>query len=200
MDLIEIAGFEACIAGYAEPDFVGTWVLLAKLMRSLKKNTPVVVSGSTCTGQQLAAALSMGACGVVMGTRFLATDECPIKQSIKEHLVKPETNEYSTTVALTSLRNGTRVLKNDVSQQILKLETGTGQKDFAQFKALAGGQRTKEMFQSTGDAEGAMWSVGQSVGMVDSILSCKEVIDTTVTDAERCLKAAASCLTPSSKL
>jgi nitronate monooxygenase len=172
VDLIEIAGFEASIAGYAEDDFVGTWVLLAKVCNKLKKTTPVVVSGSTCTGRQLAAALSMGACGVVMGTRFLATVECPIQPSIKAFLAKPETDEYSTTVVLRSVANGTRVLKNAVSAQILALEA-TKTADFNQFRVLAAGERTKKMWQASGDVQDAMWSVGQGVGLVESVLTVK---------------------------
>ena len=114
MDLIEIAGFEASIAGYAERDFVGTWVLLAKALAKLR--TPVVVSGSTCTGRQLAAALAMGAAGVVMGTRFLATQECPIMPALKTHLASPAVDEYSTAVVLHSLGNGTRVYRNGVAK------------------------------------------------------------------------------------
>lgn len=170
VDLIEIAGFEASIAGYAEDDFVGTWVLLARVLKKLKPSTPVVVSGSSCTGRQLAAALSMGACGVVMGTRFLATVECPICPSIKNYLASPNVNEYSTTVVLRTLANGTRVMKNAVSAKILALEK-KGVVDFDQFRQLASGERTKKMWQEHGDVEDSMWSVGQGVGLIDSILS-----------------------------
>lgn len=200
VDLIEIAGFEASIAGYSQADFVGTWVLLPKLLRKLKKSTPVVVSGSTCTGQQLAAALAMGASGVVMGTRFLATTECPIRPEIKAHLIKPEVDEYSTTVVLGKLRNGTRVMKNKVSKQILKLENGGGQVDFSKFMELAAGARTKRMLQESGDAEDAMWSCGQGVGLVESIVSVREVIDTTMQEAEVCLRNASGRLVAVSQL
>lgn len=190
VDLIEIAGFEASIAGYSQPDFVGSWVLLPKLLRKLKKNTPVVVSGSTCTGQQLAAALAMGACGVVMGTRFLATTECPIRPEIKSYLAKPEVDEYCTTVVMGKLRNGTRVIKNKVAKEILKLENGKGQVDFSKFKALAAGARTKHMLQESGDPQDSMWSCGQGVGLIDSVVSVREVIDTTMQDAKDCLQNA----------
>ena len=84
VDFIEIAGFESSIAGRSSEDDVGTWVLLAKALQVLK--TPLIVSGASATGKQLAAAVAMGASGITMGTRFLATVECPISQAIKEHI------------------------------------------------------------------------------------------------------------------
>ena len=150
VDLIEIAGFESSIAGRAANDDIGTWVLLAKALGVLR--TPVIVSGASATGRQLAAALAMGAVGMTMGTRFLATTECPIQHSIKVHLASPAVDEFATTLVLGSLSNSTRVLKNDVTQKILEIEragaAGSGV-DFEQLRPYASGARTKRMWQES---------------------------------------------------
>ena len=86
VDLVEVVGYEASIAGGQPGDEVGSWVMLAKACALLK--VPVVASGATATGRQLAAALAMGAHGVTMATRFLATEEAPIRQEIKDALVR----------------------------------------------------------------------------------------------------------------
>merc|ERR1719460_935566 len=103
VDLIEVVGYEASIAGGQPGDEVGSWVVLAKAVKMLK--VPVIASGASATGRQLAAAIAMGAHGITMATRFLCTVEAPIHQSIKDHMAKPETDETCTTVVLSSLSN-----------------------------------------------------------------------------------------------
>ena len=242
VDLIEIAGFESSIAGRAANDDIGTWVLLAKALGVL--TTPVIVSGASATGRQLAAALAMGAVGMTMGTRFLATTECPIQHSIKAHLASPSVDEFATTLVLGSLSNSTRVLKNDVTNKILEIEragaAGDGV-DFEQLRPYASGARTKKMWQESvrtpnhamrlradlawrsspcpvltlslglarsrsstrscallhalahtqGDWNDAMWSCGQSVGLIDDVCSCKELLARIVREAHACLGVAA---------
>lgn len=91
VDLIEIVGYEASIAGGQKGDEIGLWVALCKAVTLL--DVPVIASGASGTGRQLAAALAMGAQGITMATRFLATVEAPIKHSIKEHMALPDTDE-----------------------------------------------------------------------------------------------------------
>merc|ERR1719411_2381322 len=102
-DLVEVVGYEGSIAGGQPGDEIGAWVVLAKAASLLK--IPVVCAGANATGRQLAAALAMGASGVTMATRFLATLEAPINMKIKEHMAKPEVDERSTTIVLGSLSN-----------------------------------------------------------------------------------------------
>ena len=75
---------------------------------------PVVASGASATGRQLAAALAMGAQGITMATRFLATEEAPIRREIKDHMASDAVDERSTTVVMSQLSNATRVFKNTV--------------------------------------------------------------------------------------
>ncbi len=195
VDFIEVAGYESSIAGRASDDDVGTWVLLAKATAVL--TTPVIVSGASGSGRQLAAAIAMGAQGITMGTRFLATVECPIHRSIKEHLAKPQVNEFSTVLVLRSFANATRVFKNDVALKILEVEQQQQQQQqqhqqqggkggmggFAAVAPYARGDRTRKMMFETGDWNDAMWSCGQSVGLVEDVPTCKELIERIVAEA-----------------
>jgi len=191
VDLIEVVGYEGSIAGGQPGDEVGAWVVLPKAASLLK--VPIVAAGANATGRQLAAALTMGASGITMATRFLATLEAPINMKIKEHLARPEVDERSTTIVLGSLSNATRVFKNDVAQQIRDIEASSSDgMDFGRVAPLAAGARTKQMWQETGDFNDSMWSCGQSVGLISDIPSCKVLVDRIVQEAEEQLTLASS--------
>lgn len=196
VDLIEVVGYEASIAGGQKGDEIGNWVMLAKATSTLK--VPVIASGASGTGRQLAAAIAMGAIGITMATRFLATVEAPIHQAIKDKLASPEVDERCTTVVLSGLSNATRVFKNDVTDKMNELEKEMGdQIDFSKMAPFASGQRTKKMWQETGDPNSSMWSCGQSVGLIDDVPTCKVLIDRIVAEAEAQLKAGAARIIPS---
>lgn len=191
VDLIEVVGYEASIAGGRPGDEVGLWVVLAKATQILK--VPVIASGASANGKQLAAALAMGACGMTMATRFLATVEAPISQKIKDHMIRDDVDETSTTVVLSSLSNSTRVFKNSISLRMNELEKEMGgDVDFSQFAPLAAGTRTKKMWQDSGDWDDAMWSCGQSVGLISDIPTCKVLCERIVAEAEQQLSAGAA--------
>jgi len=193
VDLIEVVGYEASIAGGQPGDEVGSWVVLAKAVKVL--SVPVIASGASATGRQLAAALAMGAHGITMATRFLCTVEAPIKQAIKDHMASEKVDERSTTVVLGPLHNATRVFKNDVSMTINKLESEMGGGlDFSKVAPLASGQRTKAMWQQTGDWNDSMWSCGQSIGLIDDIPTCHDLVARIVREAEDRLAAGAKCM------
>ena len=115
-DCISMDGFEC--AGHPGEDDVGNLVLLAKARTALK--IPYVASGGVGTGTQLAACLALGADGVNMGTRFMATKEAPIHDGIKDALVKG--NERSTTLVMKSVGNTERVYKNGVAKEVQDIE------------------------------------------------------------------------------
>ncbi|GBG28130.1 Nitronate monooxygenase [Hondaea fermentalgiana] len=197
VDFIEIAGFESAIAGRSSEDDVTTWVLVTKALEVL--DTPLIVSGSA-TGRQLAGALALGASGLTMGTRFLATQECPIHENVKKFIADPANDELSTTLVLRTLNNATRVSKNTVAKQILSIEADDTIDNKEAFK-LASGMKAKSMFRETGDVQGAMWSCGQSVGLINDIPTCKELVDRLVSQAEARLQNAYSfVVSPGSKL
>merc|ERR1712087_857519 len=107
-DMISMDGFDC--GGHPGEEDVGNWVLLAQAAQELK--IPFVASGGNATGSQLAAALAFGAEGLNMGTRFMATKECPIKDGIKQALVNAKVTD--TTHVFRTLGNTERVFKNDV--------------------------------------------------------------------------------------
>eukprot|EP00005_Dracoamoeba_jomungandri_P006281 CAMPEP_0174262440 /NCGR_PEP_ID=MMETSP0439-20130205/12975_1 /TAXON_ID=0 /ORGANISM="Stereomyxa ramosa, Strain Chinc5" /LENGTH=336 /DNA_ID=CAMNT_0015347147 /DNA_START=15 /DNA_END=1025 /DNA_ORIENTATION=+ len=192
VDLVEIVGYEASIAGGQPGDEVGSWVMLAKATSLL--SVPVVASGASATGRQLAAAIGMGACGITMATRFLATEEAPIRREIKERMASEEVDERSTTVVLGTLNNATRVFLNDVSKKINELTSQGDGVDFSMIAPYATGKRTKRMWQETGDWNDAMWSCGQSVGLIYDIPSCKVLVERIVLEAEAQILAAGRCV------
>lgn len=206
VDLVEIVGYEASIAGGQPGDEVGLWVQLPLVAKTLHP-TPVVAAGATAHGSQLGAALSLGAVGVTMATRFLVTKECPIKDSIKQRLNDPKTDERSTCVVFSKLNNSTRVFRNQISQEILNIENNTepGKDiDFTELAPLASGKRAKAMWQENGDTEDAMFSCSQSVGIIgtsfergdgdinfsDKIPSCEELLTKMVDDCASSLEKA----------
>jgi NAD(P)H-dependent flavin oxidoreductase YrpB (nitropropane dioxygenase family) len=174
-------GYEASIAGGQPGDEVGSWVMLPKAASLLK--VPVIASGASATGRQLAAALAMGAHGITMATAFLATVEAPIHASIKEALASDAVDERSTTVVMSSLNNATRVFKNKVSLEMNKIEKTTPG-DFESIGKLASGLRTKAMWKENGDVQSSMWSAGQSAGLIHDVPTCKVLIERIVADAE----------------
>jgi nitronate monooxygenase len=156
--------------------------MLAKATSILK--VPVIASGASATGRQLAAALAMGACGVTMATRFLATVECPIRQEIKDVLADPAMDERNTTVVMGPLNNATRVFKNDVADLINETLNSAEEVGFGEIAEYATGQRTRVMWQETGAWNDAMWSCGQSVGLITDIPTCKDLLARMVKEAE----------------
>lgn len=185
VDLIEIVGYEASIAGGQPGDEIGLWVTLTLALEKIK-TVPIIASGASATGRQLAAALAMGACGITMATRFLATKEAPIHPNIKRVLV--DADEKCTTIVLSKLSNSTRVFKNSISEKIRAIEFDPknleGGLDFQQVASLVSGKRTKKMWQETGDYDDSMWACGQSVGLIHDIPSCHDLLTRIVNEAE----------------
>jgi NAD(P)H-dependent flavin oxidoreductase YrpB (nitropropane dioxygenase family) len=201
VDFIEIAGMESSIAGRSSDDDITIWVLATLAVSKL--TTPVIVSGSSATGRQLAAAIALGAQGITMGTRFLATKESPVHSNVKAHLAKPETDEFSTTIVLRSFNNATRVLKNDVTREILRLEAEMAKQgggDFKLIAPLASGQRSKAMFHETGDWNDAMWSCGMSVGLIDDVPTCAALVARVEAEAEAQLLKGGSAVVRHSRI
>merc|ERR1719330_875272 len=106
-------GFEC--GGHPGEEIVGNWILLPAA--SAKLDIPFIASGGCANGQQLAAALALGAEGMNMGTRFMATLEAPIHDNIKQALV--DANENSTTLVMRSMKNTERVFKNKTAEEVI---------------------------------------------------------------------------------
>jgi len=179
-DMISMDGFDC--GGHPGEDDVGNWVLLPKAARKL--DIPFLASGGCADGKQLAAAIAMGACGMNMGTRFMATKEAPILDNIKNTLV--EKDERDTTHIFRSMKNTERVFKNSATMEVRKIEAEfPGQ--FKKIRHLVQGDNYRVSFQETGNADDSCWSCGQSIGLIESVPTCKELLDDIVSEAESIL-------------
>lgn len=176
-DFISMDGFDC--GGHPGEEDVGNWVLLAQAAQELK--VPFVASGGSATGGQLAAALAMGAEGINMGTRFMATKEAPIHDGIKQALVDAKVTD--TTHIFRTLGNTERVFKNKVAEEVRDIEK-KHPGEFSKIAKLVAGANYKVSFQETGDASSSCWSCGQSIGLIKDVPTCKDLCDGLVAEAE----------------
>ncbi len=175
VDAVSIDGFEC--AGHPGEDDVPGLVLIPAAVKVL--DIPVVASGGIATGAGMAAALALGAEGVNMGTRFLATVESPVHEALKQALVNAK--ETDTQLVLRSLNNTSRALRSSVTQEVVGLERRPGGSPFEDLRHLVTGQRGKAALQS-GDIDNAVIAAGQCVGLIDDVPTCEELIDRMVRD------------------
>merc|ERR1712130_1041829 len=157
-------------------EVVGNWILLPRASAAL--DIPFIASGGCANGQQLAAALALGAEGMNMGTRFMATIEAPIHIKIKQALV--EGDERSTTHIMTTLKNTERVYKNKTSDIIQKIENPG---DIGAIYKYVRGENYRLSFQETGDTESSVWSCGQSMALINDIPTCDQLIKNIMKEA-----------------
>ena len=159
-------------------------ILLPRAAEEL--SIPFVASGGMGNGQQLAAALSMGADGINMGTRFIATKEAPVHQNVKEALVAA--SELDTKLIMRPLRNTERVLANDAVNKILEKEKALGDEiQITDIMDEVAGVYPKIMQEGTMDA--GAWSCGMVAGLIHDIPTCKELVERIVSDAEEIIKS-----------
>eukprot|EP00941_MAST-03F_sp_MAST-3F-sp1_P002837 g2837.t1 len=177
VDCISMDGFDC--AGHPGEYDIGNWVLFAIAARQL--DIPFVASGGCADGKQLAAALAMGAEGMNMGTRWMATKEAPILDGIKNAMINADEN--STTLVMRSMRNTERVFKNSKALEVQKLEEQFPG-DFEKIAHLVKGDNYRIAFQETGDPDDGVWSAGTCLGLIDDIPSCAELTNRIVSEAE----------------
>ena len=184
VDLVSIDGFEC--AGHPGEDDVPGLVLIPAAVRALQ--LPVIASGGIACGRGMAAALALGAEGINMGTRFVATKEAPVHEGIKQALLAAR--ETDTRLMFRTLRNTARVLANAVSEAVLRLERREGGAAFDELRPLVAGARGRAALQSGQVDEGVVWA-GQVVGLIDDIPSCAELLDRMQRECRERLAAAA---------
>ena len=178
-DAVIVAGVEE--GGHPLSDNVATSVLLPKVAENV--HIPVIATGGMVDGKSLAAALCLGADGIMMATRFIASDECWVHENIKNWIV--QLNETDTELFChTTLQ--ARGVKNSVLQKVNELEKNGA--DQSEIVRAVSGKKLREALAS-GDTEGAAFLFGQSIGRIHEIKSCRAIIDDTVTEAEATLRA-----------
>ena len=177
VDAISIDGFEC--AGHPGEDDVGGLILIPAAVARL--SVPVIASGGIATGSGLAAALALGADGVNMGTRFLATVEAQVHENVKKQIVA--NGERDTVLVFRKFRNTARVVRNRISEQINEISGRPGS-TFDDIAELASGVRGRANVLRGGDMEGGMWWASQAQGLIHSVETCATVVSTIVADAE----------------
>ena len=188
VDVISIDGFE-CAGHPGEDDIPGLVLIPAT---ADKVRIPIIASGGFGDGRGLVAALSLGADGINMGTRFCATVEAPIHARVKQLLV--DSDERSTNLILRSLRNTGRVGKNSVSDQvveILKRPDAT----FEDVAHLVRGAQGRVLLE-TGDLDAGLVWAGQVQGLIHDVPSVAELIGRIVREASDIIRARLPAVLP----
>lgn len=178
VDVISIDGFEC--AGHPGEDDIGLIVLLPATVDAIG-DVPVIASGGMADGRSLIAALALGADGVNMGTRFMATQECAIHENVKRKIV--ENTERDTLLTNRTLRNTSRVARNAVSEEVVKIQQDPT-KTIEDVRHLVAGVRGRTNVMGQGDTDGGIWTVGQSQGLIHDIPTCKELVANIMRQAE----------------
>ncbi|MDX1505149.1 MAG: nitronate monooxygenase family protein [Spongiibacter sp.] len=173
-----VDGFEC--AGHPGEDDVPNLVLLPCAVSRLR--IPVIASGGIGDGRGLAAALALGAEGVNMGTRFVATLEAPVHHNVKQMMV--ESSELDTALIFRTLRNTARIYKNSIAKEVLSIEGKPGDTDFSELQPLVAGARGRERVLEKGDTDDGVWTAGLVMGLIDDIPSCAELVSRMVAEAE----------------
>lgn len=184
-DAISLDGFEC--GGHPGEEDIGNYVLQAMGARDL--SVPYVTSGGVSNGRQLAAALALGASGVNLGTRFIATKEAPVHDNIKNALVAAGSGD--TTLVMRSVRNTERVYKNSVALKVQEIEKEFPG-DFSKIHEYVKGENYRKSFQETGDTQSSVWSCGTGLALIDDIPTCQELIERMVREAEEAIREANS--------
>lgn len=182
VDAISIDGFE-CAGHPGEADVPGL-VLIPAATSQLR--IPVIASGGFADGRGLAAALALGAAGINMGTRFMATAEAPVHENVKRQIVA--NNENATALIFRKFRNTARVARNSISEEILEIESRPGS-TFEDIAALASGVRGRTAVLAEGDMEGGLWWAGQSQGLIHDVPTCADLVTRIVDDAARVIRS-----------
>jgi nitronate monooxygenase len=176
-DAASIDGFEC--GGHPGEDDIPNMILLPRAADELE--IPFVASGGMADARSLVASLAMGAEGMNMGTRFIATKEAPVHENVKQAIV--DASELDTRLIMRSLRNTERVLSNAAVDRLLEKEKTLG-KDlgFADIMDEVAGVYPRIMLE--GDMDAGAWSCGMVAGLIHDIPTCKELIDRIMAEAE----------------
>lgn len=192
VDFLSIDGFEC--AGHVGETDITNLILLNKARQTL--GVPFIASGGFCDGQGLAAALSLGAEGINMGTRFMCTVEAPIHQNIKEEIVRAQ--ETDTQLVMRRFRNTSRLYNNTVARDARKIEW-EGQGKFEEIQPYVSGARGRKVFID-GDVNAGVWTAGQVVGLINDIPTCDELVNRIEKEALETLSHVHKLFVPTAKL
>ena len=180
-DAVSVDGFEC--AGHPGEDDIPNMILLPRAAEEL--SVPFLASGGMADGRSLVAALALGADGINMGTRFMATEEAPIHQNVKQAIL--DSTELDTTLIMRPLRHTERVMKNAAVARIQQKEKELGDKiRFEDIIPEVAGVYPKIM--RTGDMDAGAWSAGLVVGLIHDIPKTGELVTRIMAEAETIIR------------
>ena len=181
-DAISVDGFEC--GGHPGEDDIPNFILLPRAADELE--IPFVASGGMADARSLVAAMALGAEGMNMGTRFIATEEAPVHENVKKAIVNA--SELDTRLIMKSLTNTERVLANPAVDRLMEKEKALGDKlTFSDIVDEVAGVYPTIMMD--GDMDAGAWSCGMVAGLVYDIPSVKELIDRIVNEAEEIIQS-----------
>jgi nitronate monooxygenase len=176
-DAVSVDGFEC--GGHPGEDDIPNFILLPRAAEELE--IPFVASGGMADARSLVGALSMGAEGMNMGTRFIATKEAPVHENVKQAILSA--SELDTRLVMRPLRNTERVLNNPAVERLLQKEKDLGADlKFEDIIDEVAGIYPKVMID--GEPEAGAWSCGMVAGLIHDIPTCKELIDQIMKESE----------------
>lgn len=180
-DAVSVDGFEC--GGHPGEDDIPNMILLPRAAEELK--IPFVASGGMADARSLVASLALGAEGMNMGTRFIATQEAPVHENVKKAIVAA--SELDTRLVMRPLRNTERVLNNTAVEQILKKEAELGKNiKFEDIIEEVAGVYPRIMME--GDMDAGAWSCGMVAGLIHDIPTCKDLIDRIMKEADELIR------------
>ena len=176
-DAVSVDGFEC--GGHPGEDDVPNLILLPRAAEELK--VPFIASGGMADARSLVAALALGADGINMGTRFIATREAPVHENVKQAILAA--TELDTRLVMRPLRNTERVLVNKGVERLLEKERELGATiTFADIVSEVGGVYPKVM--QNGELDAGAWSCGMVAGLIHDIPTVRELMDRIMSEAE----------------
>jgi nitronate monooxygenase len=180
-DAVSVDGFEC--GGHPGEDDIPNFILLPRAADELK--IPFVASGGMADGRSLVAALALGAEGINMGTRFIATQEAPVHENVKQAIVAA--SELDTRLVMRPLRNTERVLRNAAVDRLIAKEKELGANlKFEDIMAEVAGVYPKIMLEGT--MEAGAWSCGMVAGLIHDVPTCKQLIDRIMAEANAIIR------------
>tara|TARA_R110002072_G_scaffold138109_3_gene281156 strand:- start:1304 stop:2281 length:978 start_codon:yes stop_codon:yes gene_type:complete len=180
-DAVSVDGFEC--GGHPGEDDIPNMILLPRAADEL--DIPFVASGGQADARSLVASLAMGAEGINMGTRFIATKEAPVHENVKQAIVAA--SELDTRLVMRSLRNTERVMTNDAVERLIEKERKLGADlKFEDIIEEVAGVYPRIMME--GEMDAGAWSCGMVAGLIHDIPTCKDLIDTIMAEADQIIR------------
>ena len=175
-DAVSIVGFEC--GGHPGMDDVTTLILVPLVVDAVA--IPVIAGGGFVDGRGLVAALALGAEGVLMGTRFMATKECPAHENVKEWLLAA--SESDTVIVQRSIQSNARVIRNAAARRVLELEARGA--SLAELLAVVGGEHGRRVALD-GEIDAGTLACGEAVGLIRDVPTVAELVERIIAQAEQ---------------